>query len=104
MRWIHILPNNLNNASQHFFITGYKNLDTLRELLQPILLRRTRKSVMMELPERTTEVVRIRPTDEQKGLSDEHARASMIAAKDPRSIVGSRKIATVATSHCSTAL
>ena len=63
-------------------ITGYKNLDTLRELLQPILLRRTRKSVMMELPERTTEIVRIRPTDEQKGLSDEHvAKASMIAAK-----------------------
>ena len=63
-------------------ITGYKNLDMLRELLQPILLRRTRKSVMMDLPERTTEIVRIRPTDEQKGLSDEHvAKASMIAAK-----------------------
>jgi len=63
-------------------ITGYKNLDTLRELLQPILLRRTRKSVMMDLPERTTEVVRIRPTEEQKGLSDEHVmKATMIAAK-----------------------
>jgi superfamily II DNA/RNA helicase len=37
---------------------------------------------MQQLPERTTEIVRIRPTDEQKGLSDEHvARAAQIASK-----------------------
>ena len=41
---------------------GYKNLDQLRESLKPILLRRTRAAVMQELPERTTEIVRIRPT------------------------------------------
>jgi SNF2 family DNA or RNA helicase len=63
-------------------IKGYKKLDELRETLRPILLRRTRASVMMELPERTTEVVRIRPTDEQKTLSDEHLSvAAMIASK-----------------------
>ncbi len=63
-------------------VEGYKNLDTLRKLLQPILLRRTRESVLQELPDRTTEIVRVRPTDEQKNLSEEHCRkASMIAAK-----------------------
>lgn len=63
-------------------VEGYRNLDQLRESLKPILLRRTRDSVMEELPERTTEIVRIRPTEEQKRMSDEYvARAAMIAAK-----------------------
>ena len=63
-------------------IKGYKNLDQLRENLKPILLRRTRASVLQQLPERTTEVVRIRPTEEQATLSNEHvARAARIAAK-----------------------
>jgi len=63
-------------------ISGYKNLDQLREMLKPILLRRTRQTVMQQLPERTTEIVRIRPTDEQKILSDDHvARAAQIASK-----------------------
>ena len=61
---------------------GYKNLDQLRETLKPILLRRTRASVMQELPERTTEIVRIRPTSEQLDLSEIHvAKAARIAAK-----------------------
>ncbi len=47
---------------------GYHQLDVLRESLKPILLRRTRESVMLELPERTTEIVRIRPTDEQRTI------------------------------------
>ena len=38
----------------------------------PVLLRRTRGSVMQELPERTTEIVRIRPTEEQQLMSDEY--------------------------------
>ena len=63
-------------------IQGYKNLDQLRENLKPILLRRTRDSVLQQLPERTTEIVRIRPTDEQASLSNEHvSRAAQIAAK-----------------------
>src|SRR6266700_2855187 len=45
-------------------VLGYKNLDTLRERLKPVLLRRTRQSVMQQLPPRTTEIVRIPPTDE----------------------------------------
>jgi hypothetical protein len=46
-------------------LLGYKNLDTLREKLTPILLRRTRSEVMRQLPPRTDEIVRIPPTAEQ---------------------------------------
>ncbi|MBI4606517.1 MAG: DEAD/DEAH box helicase [Planctomycetes bacterium] len=49
-------------------VQGYKSLGELRERLKPILLRRTRAAVMRDLPPRTTEVVRIPPTDEQSGM------------------------------------
>lgn len=49
-------------------VIGYKNLDQLRETLRPVLLRRTRESVRLELPPRTDEYVRIQPTDEQLAL------------------------------------
>ena len=49
-------------------ILGYKDLDMLRERLKPILLRRTRSAVMKDLPRRTTEIVRIAPTEEQAGI------------------------------------
>ena len=42
-------------------VLGYKNLGELRETLKPILLRGTRDSVRLELPQRTTEFVRIAP-------------------------------------------
>ncbi len=53
-------------------VLGYKNLEVLRENLKPIMLRRTRQSVMQELPPRTTEVVRIPPTDEQLEMNRTH--------------------------------
>jgi superfamily II DNA or RNA helicase len=53
-------------------LLGFKNLNDLRERLRPILLRRTRESVRLELPPRTVEIVRIPPTDEQKSLHDAH--------------------------------
>jgi hypothetical protein len=46
-------------------VLGYKHLDSLRENLKPILLRRTRATVMKDLPPRTTEIVRIAATAEQ---------------------------------------
>jgi hypothetical protein len=55
-------------------LRGFKNLDDLRERLRPILLRRTRESVRLDLPPRTVEIVRILPTDEQKTLHDAHMR------------------------------
>jgi ERCC4-related helicase len=53
-------------------VLGYKNLTELRETLRPILLRRTRDSVKLELPPRTTETVRIPPTDEQREVHASH--------------------------------
>lgn len=55
-------------------VLGYKNLDELRKRLQPILLRRRRKDVLTELPARTTEILRIAPTDEQLGIHNEYRK------------------------------
>ena len=55
-------------------VLGYKNLTQLRKRLRPALLRRTRASVLRDLPPRTTEVIRIPPTDEQEGYCKEQMR------------------------------
>ncbi len=55
-------------------VLGYKNLDHLRERLKPVLLRRTRKTVMTELPPRATEIRRIPPTEEQIFLHNAQLR------------------------------
>ena len=64
-------------------VLGYKNLGELRETLKPILLRRTRDSVRLELPERTTEFVRIAPSDEQISIHRSHMQivASIVHKK-----------------------
>ncbi|MEI7671338.1 MAG: DEAD/DEAH box helicase [Deltaproteobacteria bacterium] len=59
-------------------LLGYKNLDELRERLKPVLLRRTRASVIKDLPPRTTQVIRITPTDEQLGVEIAHRRIIQI--------------------------
>ncbi|MDR0326768.1 MAG: DEAD/DEAH box helicase [Planctomycetaceae bacterium] len=69
-------------------IAGYKNLDELRKQLEPILLRRTKESVSLQLPERTTEIVRIAPTEEQLLM---HAGHMMTVA----SIVGKAYISEI---------
>src|SRR5690606_18399416 len=53
-------------------VLGYKNLGELRENLKPILLRRTRESVLSELPPRSVEIIRVAPTDEQRVLHASH--------------------------------
>jgi len=53
-------------------LLGYKNLDELRANLEPLLLRRTRKGVIKQLPPRTTQVLRIPPTEEQLDLQKGH--------------------------------
>lgn len=55
-------------------VLGYKNLTDLRARIAPVLLRRTRADVLDQLPPRTTEVVRIAPTEEQSDLHDAHMR------------------------------
>jgi SNF2 family DNA or RNA helicase len=55
-------------------LLGYKNLDALRARLKPVLLRRTRKGVIKELPPRATEIRRIPPTDEQIAIHNGHQK------------------------------
>lgn len=64
-------------------LVGFKNLDDLRERLRPILLRRTRDSVRLELPPRTMEMVRIAPTPEQKALHDGHMQTVARIVRKP---------------------
>jgi SNF2 family DNA or RNA helicase len=53
-------------------VLGYKNLADLRSTLAPILLRRTRESVRLEIPQRTMEFIRIPPSEEQLDLHAAH--------------------------------
>ncbi len=63
-------------------VLGYRNLAELRNKLKPILLRRTRASVLSELPPRSTEIIRITPTQEQEEMHGSHMRiVSSIVSK-----------------------
>ena len=55
-------------------VVGYRNLDTLRNVLKPVLLRRTRAQVMKQLPQRTTDIVRVTPTEEQLDIHGTNIR------------------------------
>jgi len=64
-------------------VLGYRDLDVLRQMLKPVLLRRTRNSVMKDLPPRTTEIVRIAPTDEQASIEVEQMRIVSAIVRKP---------------------
>ncbi|MBX3226597.1 MAG: DEAD/DEAH box helicase [Labilithrix sp.] len=64
-------------------LVGFKNLDDLRARIAPILLRRTRESVRLELPPRTVEIVRVPPTAEQAELHDAHLRVVAQIVRKP---------------------
>jgi SNF2 family DNA or RNA helicase len=53
-------------------LKGYRNLDTIREKLAPILLRRTRAEVLNQLPARTDTTVYVEMADAQRGPYAEH--------------------------------
>ncbi len=55
-------------------ILGYRNLDELRRVLEPVMLRRTRSDVLRQLPRRTEETRRILPTEEQLDVHNAHKR------------------------------
>lgn len=46
-------------------LIGYRGLDEIHRQLEPILLRRTRKEVLPELPQRTDQIFRVKMTEEQ---------------------------------------
>jgi len=56
---------------------GYQRLDELREVLQPILLRRTRGEVARQLPDRIDQNVHVTPTEEQ--LEIHHGQMQIVA-------------------------
>jgi superfamily II DNA or RNA helicase len=62
----------LSDAKGH--ILGYRKIGELRERLKPILLRRTRAMVMRELPDRHTEIIRVKPTQPQLEIHQAHIR------------------------------
>ncbi len=64
-------------------VLGYRNLAELRKTLAPILLRRTRAQVLDELPSRTTEIVRIAPTEEQLSLHNAHMQIVAQVVRKP---------------------
>jgi SNF2 family DNA or RNA helicase len=64
-------------------VLGYKNLASLRETLKPFLLRRTRESVALELPARTSEIVRIAPSDEQLAMHQGHMQIVAAITRKP---------------------
>ncbi|MFO0851764.1 MAG: DEAD/DEAH box helicase [Gemmataceae bacterium] len=52
-------------------LVGYRNLDTIREKLAPIFLRRTRAEVLTQLPPRTDNTVFVELSAEQRGPYEE---------------------------------
>jgi SNF2 family DNA or RNA helicase len=54
--------------------SGARNLDTLRERLRPVLVRRVRKDVLSQLPPRTDTRVSVPMTDAQRGEHDDLIR------------------------------
>src|SRR5207247_2722949 len=46
-------------------LLGYRGLDRIHQQLEPILLRRTRKEVLKDLPPRTDQVFRVEMSKEQ---------------------------------------
>lgn len=64
-------------------VLGYRNLAELRERLAPVLLRRTRAAVVAELPPRSTEIIRVAPTAEQRDLHQAHLRIVSAIVRKP---------------------
>src|SRR6266478_6255091 len=54
-------------------LLGYRGLEQIHKQLEPILLRRTRKEVLPELPKRTDQIFRVRMTPEQAGPYSEQS-------------------------------
>jgi SNF2 family DNA or RNA helicase len=52
-------------------LVGYRNLDKIRERLEPIFLRRTRGEVLTELPARTNNTVFVELSEAQRGPYEE---------------------------------
>jgi superfamily II DNA or RNA helicase len=74
-------------------VTAYRNLDKVREKLEPILLRRTRAEVLSQLPERTENTVYVELSDAQRGpYADQQATLARLVVKKYLTEVDRRRI------------
>jgi SNF2 family DNA or RNA helicase len=64
-------------------VVGYRNLDKIRERLEPILLRRTRADVLSQLPARTETTVYVEMEEAQRGpyTEQQHTLARLLQKK-----------------------
>ena len=64
-------------------VVGYRNLDKIRERLEPILLRRTRADVLSQLPARTETTVYVEMAEAQRGpyAEQQHTLARLLGKK-----------------------
>lgn len=63
-------------------LKGYRNLDAIREKLEPIFLRRTRAEVLTQLPERTDNTVFVELSPEQREpYEDQRATLARLTQK-----------------------
>ncbi len=74
-------------------LLGYRNLDRIREKLEPILLRRTRAEVLTQLPERTDNTVYVEMTEAQRGpYADQQATLARLVNKRYLTEIDRRRI------------
>lgn len=63
-------------------LKGYRNLDAIREKLEPVFLRRTRAEVLTQLPSRTDNTAVVELSDEQRGpYDDQRTTLARLATK-----------------------
>lgn len=60
------------HADEHGRVIGYKDLGRIKESLEPVLVRRRKKDVLLELPERTDKHFFVDMTDAQRAIHDEY--------------------------------
>jgi SNF2 family DNA or RNA helicase len=74
-------------------LVGYRNLNRIREKLEPILLRRTRQEVLSQLPARTDSTVFVELSDAQKGpYAEQQTTLARLLAKKYLTEIDRRRI------------
>lgn len=74
-------------------LVGYRNLDTIRERLAPIFLRRTRREVLGQLPARTDSTVFVEMAEAQRGpYAEQQTTLARLVSKKYLTEVDRRRI------------
>jgi SNF2 family DNA or RNA helicase len=74
-------------------VIGYRNLDTLRQRLSPLFLRRTRAEVLHQLPQRSDKTIRVELSAAQKtAYREQEAALARLLAKNERSEIDRQRV------------